>query len=100
MNRVNPPPPPAGAAGTNRQPGFSIPKIRDTRGRESTTLTFVFISWLAVLIKFIIAGFTLPVLGDMPPMTAGEFGGATTAILAVWLGREWTEKRKPQEVSQ
>lgn len=97
MTQVNPPPSPTEAARQARQPGFSIPKIRDSRGRESTTLTFVSISWLAVLIKYLIAGINLPLIGLQPAMTASDFATATGLILAIWLGREWTEKRKPQE---
>lgn len=70
-----------------------VPKLQDSRGRQSITLTFVAVSWAAVVIKFIVAGATLGPLGTMPMMGAGEFGAATAAILAIWLGREWTEKR-------
>ena len=70
--------------------------VKDSRGRESTTLTFVAISWAVLVIKFLFAGLTLPVVGQIASMTATEFGMAFTAVLAVWLGREWTEKRKPK----
>jgi hypothetical protein len=67
--------------------------ITDSRGKESITLLFVSLSWLAVWVKFILAGATLPVFGTVPPMTATEFGMSAAAILAIWLGREWAEKK-------
>lgn len=65
----------------------------DSRGKQSRTLFFVSVSWAAVLIKFTLAGVKLGPLGTMPLMGAGEFGAAVMAILAIWLGREFTEKR-------
>lgn len=67
--------------------------MKDSRGRESTTLVFVTLSWAAVWVKFILAGATLPVFGLVPLMSATEFGMAMAGILAIWLGREWTEKK-------
>lgn len=63
--------------------------MRDSRGRESTTLKFVSVSWLAVTLVFVWKGGA----ADM-----ASYGGAVLAILAPWLGREWTEKvSKPKE---
>ena len=70
-----------------------VPTIKDSRGRESTTLGFVTVGFATLLIKFALAGLDLPVVGEMPPMTATEFGLAATGLLGIWLGREWTEKR-------
>ena len=66
-----------------------LPKVR---GKESTTLLFVALSWMAVFAKFVVAGVDLGSLGIMPVMGAGEFGSAVVLILAPWLGREWMEK--------
>ena len=66
--------------------------IKDSRGKESITLSFVAVSWFALIIKFVVAGVSLGSLGVMPAMGASEFGMAAAAILAIWLGREWTEK--------
>lgn len=66
--------------------------LKDSRGRQSITLAFVGVSWLAVWLKFVFAGATLPLFGLMPPMSASEFGTAAALILAIWLGREWTDK--------
>jgi len=68
-------------------------RMKDSRGRESVTLTFVAASWWAVWLKYILAGLVVPHVGTVPPMTATEFSIATAAILAIWLGREWTEKK-------
>lgn len=73
-----------------------IPAMRDTRGRESKTLTFVAISWAALVAKFLAAGVDLGALGKQPPMSGTEFGSAVSVVLLIWLGREWTEKRKPE----
>lgn len=62
------------------------------RGKQSTTLLFVSLSWLAIFVKFIVAGVSLGPLGIMPQMSATEFGTSVALILAIWLGREWTEK--------
>lgn len=67
--------------------------LKDSRGKESITLMFVALSWSAVWIKFVLAGATLPVFGQIPMMSATEFGLATAGILAIWLGREWADKK-------
>lgn len=67
--------------------------LKDARGRESITLSLVVPAWLALLVKFLAAGLTLPVVGAVPPMSATEFGLAMAGILSIWLGREWTEKK-------
>jgi len=68
-----------------------IPTIKDSRGRESHTLLFVAMAALVLIYKFAVAG--LQIFGlTFPNMSAGEFGLAFAAILAVWLGREWTDK--------
>lgn len=66
--------------------------LPSVRGKESTTLFFVTVSWSLVAVKFLVAGVDLGLFGLMPPMTALEFGGAVAFILAIWLGREWQEK--------
>ena len=68
-------------------------KIRDTRGRESITLTFCTVATVILLAKFALAGLTLPYIGLVPLMGAGEFGLAFAAVLAPWLHREWVEKK-------
>lgn len=64
----------------------------DTRGNQSKTLMFVTVSWFVVVVKFVIAGVKIGSLGVMPMMNVGEFGAAVALILAIWLGREYTEK--------
>lgn len=54
-----------------------------SRGRESTTLNFVAASWLAMTVMFMWKGTAADIT---------SYGLAVAAILAVWLGREWTEK--------
>lgn len=67
--------------------------LKDSRGRESTTLSLVVPAWFVLLVKFLLAGIKLPVVGLVPPMSATEFGLAVAGVLAIWLGREWTEKK-------
>ena len=68
-------------------------RITDSRGKESTTLFLVVVAFVSVLVKFIIGGMTLPVIGLMPIIGAGEFGLAVTGLLAIWLNREWKEAK-------
>lgn len=69
-----------------------LPTILDSRGRESHTLLFVALAVAVLLLKFLVAGVDLPLLGAMPAMSASEFGLAYAGVMAVWLGREWTDK--------
>jgi hypothetical protein len=69
-----------------------LPTIKDSRGRESHTLLFVALAALVLIGKFAVASTQL--LGiTWPAMGAGEFGLAFAGVMAVWLGREWTEKK-------
>jgi hypothetical protein len=76
-----------------------VPGIRDIRGRESTTLFFVYISWLLLVVKFAVGGFETP-FGTMPVIGATEFGIAVTAILAIWTAREYKEKDLVQKQNE
>lgn len=68
-----------------------LPTIKDSRGRESHTLLFVALAALVLVYKFAVAGLELWGL-KFPAMSASEFGTAFALVLAVWLGREWTDK--------
>lgn len=68
-----------------------LPTIKDSRGRESHTLLFVALAALVLIYKFAVAGLTIWGL-TFPAMSAGEFGMAFAAVLAIWLGREWADK--------
>ncbi|WP_303909455.1 hypothetical protein [Thiohalomonas denitrificans] len=70
--------------------------MKDSRGHPSITLTFVTVSLLVVLVKFALAGLTLPVLGDVPEMSGVDFAAAAGALLGIWWGREKTEKENPR----
>jgi len=69
--------------------------LKDSRGKESTTLSFVTLSFFAIFIKFILAGVNMGPLGTMPAMSATEFAASVTVVMLIWLGREWTEKKTP-----
>jgi len=70
--------------------------ILDSRNKESTTLLFVAVAFVVVIIKFVLAGLSLGVLGVVPAMSGGEFAMAVGAVLGVWLTREWKEKDKAE----
>lgn len=67
--------------------GSDMVRLKDSKGKESTTLTFVTVAFLAVLIKYLLGG----IYG--PEISTGEFGAAVTLILGIWLNREWKEAR-------
>lgn len=69
-----------------------LPSIKDSRGRESHTLVFVTLAALVLIYKFFVAGITIFGIGPFPAMSASEFGLSFAGIMAVWLGREWTDK--------
>lgn len=67
--------------------------IKDSRGRESTTLFFVTVSWFVVTVRYAVGGLSWEML-KVPVVSPSEYGAAVALILAIWLGREWTEKVK------
>ena len=72
-------------------------KPRDASGRESRTLAFVGISWLALLVRFAAGGLSVawgPVRFEVAPTMMVDFGAAVAAVLAIWLGREWIRSTK------
>jgi hypothetical protein len=66
---------------------MKLPTIKDSRDRESSTLMFVGVSWTLVTLRFAFGGFF-----NMPATSVTEYAGGVAMILAIWLGREWTEK--------
>ena len=74
----------------------TLPCLHDSRGARSHTLFFVAVSWAVLIIKFAFAGLNSP-LGVVPDMNAGDFGLAVIGVLGIWVGREYTEKNKPQQ---
>lgn len=61
----------------------------DSKGNESKILGIAIVSWLAMLAKFIVGGLTLPIIGEQPVWTMGEFSTGTAALLAVIAARKW-----------
>ncbi|MDY6979201.1 MAG: hypothetical protein SV201_04930 [Pseudomonadota bacterium] len=70
--------------------------MKDSRGSPSITLTFVTTGLVVVVIKFALAGLSLPVVGEVPAMSGVDFAAAAGALLGIWWGREKTEKEKPR----
>ena len=66
--------------------------LKDTRGKQSITLTLVVPACLLIMAKYAISGMAFGVYGIQPPMTAIEFGTGFMLVLAPFLQREWTEK--------
>lgn len=77
----------------------SLLRPRDARGRESRTLAFVGVSWMAVTAKFALDSFGPPFgLGPYgPPVMPAEYAAATAALLAMWLGREWVDAKRQDD---
>lgn len=71
---------------------------RDTRGRESRTLWFVAVAFTLVSIRFVLGGLDLT-WGAMRYTLASsgllDYGASVTAILMIWLGREWIVRQEP-----
>lgn len=72
--------------------------MKDSSLRESKTLLFVTIAFLAITIKFMLAGVDLSVYGFGKPsdISLGEYASSFAMVLAVWLGREWV--KRPQAI--
>jgi hypothetical protein len=76
-------------------------KPRDAKGRESRTLAFVGMTWLLMTVRFALGGLgaSLGVFRFEIGSTAMiDYGAAVAAILMVWLGREWVNKRGGSDV--
>jgi len=71
-------------------------RLKDTKGKESTTLTFVFPAFFVLLFKFAFEGLKINGL-EIPPMSAAEFGAAMALIIGLWLNREWKEAKHGQD---
>jgi len=69
--------------------------IKDSRGNPSSVLTFTAIGVISVIGKFIAAGLTLPLIGQVPQMSGGEFAAAFAAVVGVWVAHE-NNKRKQE----
>lgn len=71
-------------------------KPKDARGRESRTLAFVGMTWLLMTIRFALGGLGASLGGfkfEIGATLMVDYGAATAAVLAVWLGREFTQNQ-------
>lgn len=71
---------------------------RDARGRESRTLFFVAASWLVMTLRFAAGGIEVqigPAHWTIQPALVLDYGAAVAAVIAVWVGREWVTRSKP-----
>jgi len=62
--------------------------IKDSRGKKSTTLGFVTLAFYTATLAFL---YTVYKSGTADLMT---YGGAVTAILAPWIGREAVDTKR------
>ncbi len=72
----------------------------DARGRESRTLAIVGLSWLGVSARFTLDSLA-PLFGLLPcsgSMTATEYAAVTAVLLGAWLGREWVDAKRGNNV--
>ena len=70
---------------------------RDARGRESRTLALVGLTWLLMTLRFALGGMSFSVAGltlQIAQTAMIDYGAAVAAVLAIWLGREWINKRE------
>lgn len=65
--------------------------IKDSQDQESKILGMATIGWLVMTAKFIVGGWEIYGLGVQPLIGAGEYGGATAALLAVVAYRKWAK---------
>ena len=76
-------------------------KPRDAKGRESRTLFFVSTAFAFLSIRFVLGGLGAS-LGyfriEIAPTPMLDYGAAVAAILTIWLGREWINKRGGSDV--
>lgn len=68
--------------------------LPSVRGKKSTTLPFVVISWAVLIYRFWFAGQDPLGIGEVPPMSGSEFAAAFAAILGIWQVREYNAKQK------
>lgn len=74
--------------------------VKDSRGKESITLSFVIAGFVPIVLKFIFGGLVVQypvgdayqVLWQIPVLTGTEYGVAVAAILGIWTMREHKEK--------
>lgn len=68
--------------------------MKDSSQRESRTLLFVTIAFLVITAKFLLAGVDLSAygLGKPTDISLIDYATSFTAVLAVWLGREWVRR--------
>ena len=68
-----------------------LPTLRDSRGKQSTTLFLIATSWLAMTVVFVWTAFT-----NKDASNIATYGGAVTALLVPWLGREFIRSKEGQ----
>ena len=69
---------------------------RDGHGRESRTLWFVALTWMVMTLRFLMGGVDLTagwLHWAITPSPILDYGAAVSAILAVWVGREWVNRK-------
>ena len=67
--------------------------LKDSRGNPSSVLTMTVSGVVVTIGKFLTAGLTLPLIGTVPPMSAGEFAAAFGVVIGVYVAHE-NNKRK------
>lgn len=73
-------------------------KPKDARGRESRTLAFVGMTWLLMTLRFALGGLGADFGGfriEVGATAMIDYGAAVAAVLAVWLGREFIDRKSP-----
>lgn len=81
-----------------------VPLMTSTDGKKSSTLTIVWLAFLAVILKFLVSGISLKI-GATIIFSFGVIDGGTVAAiltptLAAYVGRRYTESKNGRNVSE
>ncbi len=77
---------------------FWTPK--DSKGRESRTLFFIAVAFAVITIRYFFQGLGIewgPIKFIITDTSMVEFSGSVTALLGIWLGREWINVKKVEK---
>jgi hypothetical protein len=70
--------------------------MKNTNGKQDTTLTFAVVSLTIVLIKVLFGGVPFEIAGDtymLLPIDAGTIGALLTPTLTAYVARRYTDKK-------
>jgi len=75
---------------------MKVPMLKDSSGKESTTVTAFIIGFIVVNVKLLISGLTIAGM-TFSAFSGSEYGIAVSALGAVYVLRRATEKPQMEE---